>query len=140
MENEQNQPHNQTRTNNQSPVQNKPQTGIINTLGQLLPLAPLFFEQFTDQKFPAINDNFAEINLAMYQVQVSLQAIVNNQQQLSQRISQLEGQAQSQFTNLFQQVQSIKSLRLTHDRERKRIEFNNQSDFDKSRPFNHPQN
>jgi len=41
-----------------------------------------------------------------------------------QRLTVLENNATNQFTNLVQQVQSIKSIRLTHDRERKQIEFN----------------
>ncbi|CAG8779118.1 12901_t:CDS:1, partial [Ambispora leptoticha] len=47
-----------------------------------------------------------------------------NQQSLDQRLTALESSASSQFTNLIQQVQSIKSIRLTHDRERKQIDYN----------------
>jgi uncharacterized coiled-coil protein SlyX len=50
--------------------------------------------------------------------------IVQSQQALEQRLASLESNASNQFTNLANQVQSIKSIRLTHDRERKQIDYN----------------
>jgi len=63
------------------------------------------------------------------------QQISNSQQALDQRIARLENNASQQFTNLVNQVQSIRSVRLSH--EKKQIEFDsNVSGFDKSRQFN----
>lgn len=110
-----------------APEPTKPETsGIMKMVGQTLPFLPLLFEQFTGQKVPQITGTMAEIQMALNQVIANQQVIVNNQTQLSQRLSQLENNATQQFTNLIQQVQGIKSVRLTHDRERKQIEFNNQ--------------
>src|SRR5207244_7598388 len=120
---------NQTETNTQTNSSTSPspqaETGIIKTIGQLLPFAPLVFEQFTGQKLPAMSGTMAEIQLALTNIQTNLSVVVNNQQQLAQRIVNLETQASSQFTNLIQQVQTIQSLRLTHSREKKEIEYNN---------------
>ena len=119
--NSQNQEPNNSSVNNTAP---KDHSQLTNMIGQLLPLAPFVWEQFTGQKVPQMTGTIAEINLALSQIQVNLQTVVQNQQQLAQRISQLEGVASQQFSNLTSQVQSIKSVRLTHDRERKQIEFN----------------
>jgi len=66
----------------------------------------------------------AEMQLALTSIQTALQTVVQNQQQLAQRLVNLETSATAQFTNLTQQVQSIKHIRLTHDRERKQIDYN----------------
>jgi hypothetical protein len=50
-----------------------------------------------------------------------LQVIANNQQTLSQRLIALEQNATNQLTNLNKQ---FNSLRLTHTKERKEIEYN----------------
>jgi hypothetical protein len=55
---------------------------------------------------------------------MTLGQIIQQQQNLDQRLTALETNASQQFTNLVQQVQSIKSIRLTHDRERKQIDYN----------------
>lgn len=125
--------------NQPSQTQTEPQSksGLITTLGQLLPLAPFFFEQFTGQKVPAMNGTMAEIQTALLQIQTNLQTMVNNQQQLANRIANLENSAVQQLTSLTQQFQSF---RLTHTKERKQIELHsNGSDFDKSRQYNPPQ-
>jgi len=96
----------------------------MKMVGQSLPFLPLLFEQFTGQKIPQMGGTMAEIQMALLQIQNVLQTVVNNQQQLSQRISQLENNASNQFTNLVQQVQSIKSVRLTHQKETKAIDYN----------------
>ncbi|CAI2162649.1 6804_t:CDS:1 [Funneliformis geosporum] len=95
-------------------TQYKPNS-LITTIGQLLPLAPFVYEQFTGQKVPAMSGTIAEI-------QSGIQTILHNQQQLAQRIVNLETNASQQLTNLTQQFQS---LRLTHTKERKEIDFNN---------------
>ena len=116
----------------QNQEQTKPEiSGLMKIVGQCLPFAPLLFEQFTGQKIPQISGTMAEIQLALSQVIANQQVIVNNQQQFAQRLTALENNAANQFTNLIQQVQSIKSVRLTHDRERKQIDYNLQ-------PENHP--
>jgi hypothetical protein len=73
--------------------------------------------------------NNAELQLALSQVIGLLQKILVGQQNLDQRLTQLETNASQQFTGLAQEVKSIKSIRLTHDRERKQIEFNGQNNF-----------
>ena len=107
-----------TNQNQQTPT--KPNS-LITTIGQLLPFAPLVFEQFTGQKIPAMSGTMAEIQLALTNLQTGLQTVVNNQQQLANRITNLETQATQQLTNLTNQFQS---LRLTHTREQKQIELN----------------
>ena len=106
--------------NNQELNKQEP-SGIMKMVGQSLPFLPLLFEQFTGQKVPQISGTMAEIQMALNQVIVSQQAIM-------QRLTALESNATSQFTNLVQQVQSIKSVRLTHDRERKQIDYNLQQE------------
>ena len=107
--------------------QNK-ESGLIKTIGQLLPLAPFVFEQFTGQKVPPMSGTMADISLSLQQVQLSLQTIAQNQQTLSQRITNLENSAVQQLTSLTHQ---FNSLRLTHTREtklsetqKKEIEYN----------------
>ena len=110
--NQSNQPnHDQNKLNNQEP------SGLMKMVGQSLPFLPLLFEQFTGQKIPQMGGTMAEIQMALNQVIVSQQAIM-------QRLTSLENNATQQFNGLAQQVQSIKSVRLTHDRERKQIDYN----------------
>jgi len=99
-------------------------SGLVNTLGQLLPLVPFVYEQVTGHKVPPMTGTMAEMQLALTSIQTALQTVVQNQQQLAQRLVNLETSATSQFTNLVQQVQNIKHIRLTHDRERKQIDYN----------------
>ena len=102
----------------------KSQSGLLTIIGQLLPLAPFAFEQFTGQKVPAMTGTMADIQANIQNIQTNLQVIVQNQQALSQRLIQLETNASQQFTNLIQQVQTVQSLRLTHQKERQEIEYN----------------
>jgi hypothetical protein len=125
FDNQTNQLNNQTQTNQ------KQSSGLLTMIGQLLPLAPFAFEQFTGQKVPHLTGTIAEMQMALIQIQTGLQTIVNNQQSLSQRLIQLETNAGNQLTNLTQQ---FNSLRLTHTQEKKQIEFNpskleNQTDY-----------
>src|SRR5205823_3674681 len=105
----------QNQLNNQST--NPEPSGLMKMVGQSLPFLPLLFEQFTGQKVPQLSGTMAEIQMALNQVIVSQQAIM-------QRLTSLENNATQQFNGLAQQVQSIKSVRLTHDRERKQIDYN----------------
>ena len=105
----------QTNLNNQAQLQEP--SGLMKMVGQSLPFLPLLFEQFTGQKVPQITGTMAEIQMALSQVIASQQAIM-------QRLTALENNATNQFTNLVQQVQSIKSVRLTHQKETKAIDYN----------------
>src|SRR6185295_15758478 len=96
----------QEQQNNQE--QTKPESsGLMKMVGQSLPFLPLLFEQFTGQKVPQMSGTMFEIQMALNQVMASQQAIM-------QRLTNLENNASHQFTNLTNQVQSIKSIRLTH--------------------------
>ena len=120
-------------TQNHQQSNQKP-SKLMTLIANLLPMAPLAFEQFTGQKVPQMSGTIAEIQMALLQVNNNLQTVVNNQQQFLQRINQLETSASNQLTNLTNQ---FKSLRLTHTKERKEIELqSNASDFDKSRQYN----
>src|SRR3954452_9355726 len=110
--NQNNQTLNQDQTNLNNQSTNQEPSGIMKMVGQSLPFLPLLFEQFTGQKVPQLSGTMAEIQMALNQVIVSQQAIM-------QRLTSLENNATQQFNGLAQQVQSIKSVRLTHDRERK---------------------
>jgi len=124
---------NQTNPNNQTDNEFKPvtetkkETSLINIIGQCLPFAPLVFEQFTGQKIPAMSGTMAEIQLVLNNLQTGLQTVVNNQQQLAQRLIALETNANQHLTNLTNQFHS---LRLTHTREKKEIAYNNSSSED----------
>ena len=112
---QQEQPNNQEQTKPES-------SGLIKMVGQSLPFLPLLFEQFTGQKVPQIGGTMAEMQMTLTNIQTNLQVVINNQQQLHQRLLNLENSAVQQFTNLTQQFHS---LRLTHTREKKEIAYNN---------------
>jgi hypothetical protein len=99
-------------------------SNLLTIIGQCLPFAPLVFEQFTGQKVPQLSGTIAEITNSLQQIHLSLQTLANNQQQLANRISQLETNASQQLTSLTNQ---FKSLRLTHTKEQKQIEYKNPS-------------
>ncbi|KLL04813.1 MAG: hypothetical protein MRERV_4c092 [Mycoplasmataceae bacterium RV_VA103A] len=110
----------QTTTNNSQ--DQKKSSGLITAIGTFLPFAPLVWEQFTGQKVPALTGTVAEIQTALQQLQLTHAQILNNQNQIWTKIENLEKNASNQLTNLTQQFQS---LRLTHTREKKQIEYNN---------------
>jgi|SRR3954447_11929672 hypothetical protein len=122
---------NQLKNNNQSvnSVSQPQEFNLIKTIGQLLPLAPLVFEQFTGQKVPAMNGTMAEVTNSLQQIQLSLANLANHQQQLAQRLIALETNASNQLTNLTHQ---FNSLRLTHTREKesKQIAYHNQANLE----------
>src|SRR5215218_1124048 len=78
-------PHNQT--------QSKPNSGLMTIIGQLLPFAPLAFEQFTGQKVPALTGTIADMQMALISIQTNLQTIATHQSQLNQRLMALETSA-----------------------------------------------
>src|SRR5215211_3621731 len=104
--NHQTPPDSSAHQNSTSTDQNtKSQSGLMTIIGQLLPLAPFAFEQFTGQKVPQMTGTIAEMQMSLTSIQTNLQVIVTNQH----------------LTNLTQQ---FNSLRLTHTREKKEIEYN----------------
>ena len=115
-----NQPTNQSANQNNTSTK-KEESGIIKTIGQLLPLAPFVYEQFTGQKVPQMSGTMAEIQMTLISIQSNLQTIANNQQSLNQRLISLENNANNHLTNLTNQ---FNSLRLTHTREKREIEYN----------------
>src|SRR5438132_77394 len=75
---------NQTnQSGNQTPANQKQQSGLLTIIGQLLPLAPFAFEQFTGQKVPQMSGTIAEMQVALINIQTNLQTIANNQQSLN---------------------------------------------------------
>jgi len=116
-----NQPTNQSANQNNTSTK-KEESGIIKTIGQLLPLAPFVYEQFTGQKVPQMSGTMAEIQMTLISIQSNLQTIANNQQSLNQRLISLENNATNHLTNLTNQ---FNSLRLTHTKEKKEIAYNN---------------
>jgi hypothetical protein len=110
-----------TQTNQNNQTQTKPNSGLMTIIGQCLPFAPLVFEQFTGQKVPQLSGTMADIQTALQQLQLTQTQIVNNQQQIYREIEQLKTNASHQLTTLTQQFQS---LRLTHTKEQKQIEYN----------------
>jgi|SRR5436189_5865607 len=117
---ETNQTKNNQATNAETQNQSKP-SGLLTTIGQLLPLAPFVFEQFTGQKVPQMTGTIAEMQMALINIQTNLQAIANHQQTLVQRLTNLETNASNQLNNLTNQ---FNSFRLTHTKEKKEIDFN----------------
>jgi len=103
------------------PVTETKPNNLITTIGQCLPFVPLVFEQFTGQKVPQLSGTMADIQTALQQLQLTQTQIVNNQQQIYREIENLKTNASHQLTTLTQQFQS---LRLTHTKEQKQIEYN----------------
>ena len=124
--NKHNQQNNQS---NQEPLnlQNQPNKGFFSlppSVMSMVPWIPFALEALTGQKIPQMGGTIGEIQQGISQIQMAQVQIIQNQQQLEKRLTSLESNASNQFTNLVQQVQSIKSIRLTHDRERKQIDYN----------------
>jgi len=118
--------NNQQAVNSHLPNQpNNQPSPLMQIVGAVL---PSLIEHFTGQKMNPSN-NSPENQLMLSQILMFQQQIVTGQQNLDQRLTQLESSASQQFTGLAQEVKSIKSIRLTHDRERKQIEFNGNENF-----------
>jgi hypothetical protein len=90
-----NQNANQPNSTNQNP-ETKPtvnsdekqkQSGLMTVIANLLPFAPLAFEHFTGQKVPQMSGTMAEMKMTLFNIQSGMQTIVNNQQQLAQRLT-----------------------------------------------------
>ena len=115
---------NQQQTNFQGQPNTQTQQPPSMMMKLMSSCLPVLLEQFTGQALPPMGGNNIELQLALSQVISLQQQILVGQQNLDQRLTQLESSASQQFTGLAQEVKSIKSIRLTHDRERKQIEFN----------------
>jgi len=113
-----NEQSNGTLGNNSLNQENPKEKGIINTIGSFLPFAPLLFEQFTGQKLPQATGTIAEIQTNLQQLTTSLQQVLANQNQIFNKITNLETSASQQLISLDRRLQS---LRLTH--EKKQIEY-----------------
>jgi len=137
LNNQQNTQQSTPNNQNQSPTnfQGQPNAQTQQPPSMMMKLMssclPVLLEQFTGQALPPMGGNNVELQLALSQVISLQQQIITGQQNLDQRLTQLEtkllevqSSASQQFTGLAQEVKSIKSIRLTHDRERKQIEFN----------------
>ena len=80
-------------------------SGLINTIAEFLPFAPLLFEKFTGEKVPQMTGTIAEIN-------TSLQQVLANQQQIFNKITLLENNANQQLISLDKR---LANLRLTYE-------------------------
>ena len=142
LNNQQNTQQSTPNNQNQSPTnfQGQPNAQTQQPPSMMMKLMssclPVLLEQFTGQALPPMGGNNVELQLALSQVISLQQQIITGQQNLDQRLTQLEtkllevqSSASKQFTGLVQEVKSIKSIRLTHDRERKQIEFNGNGNF-----------
>jgi TolA-binding protein len=81
-------------------------------------------EMTTGQKIPQMSGTIGEISQGIQQIQMAQVQIIQQQQSLDQRLSNLENSADKQLTDIYQQVQSIKSIRLSHSKETKAIDYN----------------
>jgi hypothetical protein len=73
---------NETTALNSTTLNQPKPTGVLNTIGSLLPYAPLVFEQITGQKIPPMTGTLAEMNSSLSQFSLTLTQILNNQQQI----------------------------------------------------------
>jgi len=91
---------------------------------------PVILKQFAGQDLVpgSASSNNSEMQLVLSQVLSLQQQILTTQQAFNQRLMALESQAVQQFTSLNQQVQSIKSIRLSHSKETKAIDYNLQQE------------
>jgi len=85
-------------------------------------------EMTTGQKIPQMTGTVGEIQQGLQTIQMTLGQIIQSQQNLNQRLIALETKllevqtsANNHLTNLTNQ---FKSLRLTHTKEQKQIEYN----------------
>jgi len=120
--------NNPSQTENQTSSQvlaNPPSKGLFtlpDAVMKLVPWIPFILEATTGQKIPQMSGTMAEVQTALQQLQLIQTQILTHQQQLTQRLISLETNATNQFTNLTHQ---FNSLRLTHTKEKKQIEYGN---------------
>lgn len=112
----------------------KPESGLGDIVGELMTIAPLLYERFTKKTLPAMGGTIGEMQRSLAQLTQNFQqlstglvTIVNNQNKIFQRIANLENNAQNGFLSLDKRIDNLKSLKLVHEKESKRIEYNQQS-------------
>src|SRR4051812_16578973 len=110
------------QTNSQQPNQQANQQPPSMVMKLLSSCLPVILEQFTGQSVSPMGGNAMETQLMLSQILTFQQQIIANQQDLNQRLVNLEISASQQLTNLDKQVQSIKSIRLSHSKETKEID------------------
>lgn len=121
------QANSQQQFNSQSSMPNSEQKGLLNlppAFLNMLPWIPFAVEAITGQKVPQMSGTIAEIQQAIQQIQFTLSQVLSQQQQMLNTIANLETNASNQFNHLISQVQNIQSIRLTHSKEHKAIEYN----------------
>jgi len=115
----------QTSFNAQSPNQT-PNQGLFQIpekFLQLIPWIPVGLEMLTGQKIPATGV-LADILNGIQLLQVNLQQVLNNQQQLWNKLENLESNAASQLTNLKEQLISTNNnFRLLATETKRSLEF-----------------
>ena len=116
---------------NRAETKSEAKGGWVNTLAKGLAVAPILLEQFTNQKLPVVGGILGEIHQTIGQLGVNLQqlstslvTVVNNQNKIWQKLTNLENNAQQKLVNLTNKVDKISTVRLTSERERKQIEYN----------------
>lgn len=105
------------------PEKNKGLFKIPDNLLQFVPLIPLALESMTGQKIPPMGGTMSEIQQGITQLTIGLQQVITNQTQIFNRLVNLENNASNQLTNLTNQIQNIQSIRFTHEREKKEVDF-----------------
>jgi hypothetical protein len=114
----------------------KNENNLLGAVTKCLTFAPLILEQFTGQKVPQMTGTMAEIKGVINQLNISVQKVIGNQQvivdnqtKLNSRLANLENNANQKLFNLTKQVDKLSGLKLTHERERKQLEFNSSQNF-----------
>jgi len=109
----------------------KPENNLLGAISKCLTFAPLVYEQLTGQKVPQITGTMAEIQGAINQLNTLVQKVIGNQQvivdnqtKLNTRLANLENNANQKLFNLTNKVDKISTVKLTHEKERKQIEYN----------------
>ena len=98
--------------------------GLLNSLGSFVPFLPVIFEQWTGQKLPLMTGTFGEMHQGITQLNTNLQVVINNQNKIWQKLVSLENNANQKLFNLTNKVDKISTVKLTHAKETKQIEYN----------------
>lgn len=84
---------NKIQPNSVKSAEENKSNSLTTTIDQLLPFAPLVFEQLTSQKVLPITGTMAEIQSALTNLQTNLATVIQNQQVLAQKLVNLEANA-----------------------------------------------
>jgi len=117
-------PLNISPTLNGSSTENKGFFKLPENLLQLVPFLPLALESMTGQKIPPMGGTMSDIHQNINQITTSLQHVLNNQEKIFGRLVNLETNANNQLVNIDKRLENIQSFRLTHEKERKQLEYN----------------